>query len=109
MPQQLNATSLLSSVSVPALTSVASPEAAEDELPALPSIQPGRYRHYKGGEYEVLGVVRHSETLDPLVLYRPLHNHSGMWVRPYGMFLEKVEVNGAQVPRFALLPDAART
>jgi len=82
---------------------------ASDDLPPLPAVAPGRYRHYKGGEYEVLGVVRHSESLEPLVLYRPLYNHSGMWVRPHGMFLETVEVHGAQVPRFALLPDAART
>ena len=109
MPQQPNATSLLSSVSVTAPTSVTYSVAAQDDLPALPSIQLGRYRHYKGHAYEVLGVVRHSESLEPLVLYRPLYNSSGMWVRPYGMFLETVEVHGAQVPRFALLPDAART
>ena len=82
---------------------------APDDLPPLPAVTLGRYRHYKGGEYEVLGVVRHSETLEPLVLYRPLYNHSGMWVRPHGMFLETVQAQGAQVPRFALLPDAART
>ena len=70
-------------------------------LPALPPIALGRYRHYKGGEYEVLGVVRHSETLEPLVLYRPLYNDSGMWVRTYAMFLETVEVDGAMVRRFA--------
>ena len=70
-------------------------------LPPLPAEpRPGRYRHYKGGEYEVLGVVRHSESLEPLVLYRPLYNTSGMWVRPHAMFLETVEVYGAEVPRF---------
>jgi len=72
-----------------------------DDLPPLPTVAPGRYRHYKGGEYEVLGVVRHSESLEPLVLYRPLYNASGLWVRPYAMFLETVEVDGAQVLRFA--------
>jgi hypothetical protein len=72
-----------------------------DDLPPLPTVALGRYRHYKGGEYEVLGVVRHSESLEPLVLYRPLYNTSGMWVRPYYMFLETVEVDGAQVLRFA--------
>lgn len=82
---------------------------ALDDLPPLPAVTPGRYRHYKGGEYEVLGVVRHSETREPLVLYRPLYNHSGMWVRPHGMFLETVQVHGAQVPRFALLTEEART
>lgn len=71
------------------------------DLPTLPTLPEGRYRHYKGGEYEVLGVVRHSETLEPLVLYRPLYNTSGMWVRPFAMFLETVQVDGATVPRFA--------
>jgi hypothetical protein len=71
-----------------------------DDLPPLPSIRSGRYRHYKGGEYEVLGVVRHSETLEPLVLYRPLYNDSGLWVRPFAMFLETVEVGGEAVRRF---------
>jgi enamine deaminase RidA (YjgF/YER057c/UK114 family) len=70
-------------------------------LPALPSIPPGRYRHYKGGEYEVLGVVRHSESLEPMVLYRPLYNESGMWVRPHAMFLEQIEFDGTLQPRFA--------
>ena len=72
-----------------------------DDLPPLPTVALARYRHYKGGEYEVLGVVRHSESLEPLVLYRPLYNASGLWVRPYAMFLETVEVDGAQVLRFA--------
>ena len=70
------------------------------DLPTLPPITPGRWRHYKGLDYEVLGVVRHSETLEPLVLYRPLYNDSGMWVRPYAMFLESVEVEGRLRPRF---------
>lgn len=72
-----------------------------DQLPPLPQIALGRYRHYKGGEYEVLGVVRHSESLEPLVLYRPLYNESGMWVRPYAMFVGEVEVEGVRRPRFA--------
>jgi hypothetical protein len=72
-----------------------------DQLPPLPQIALGRYRHYKGGEYEVLGVVRHSESLEPLVLYRPLYNESGMWVRPYAMFVGEVEVEGVRQPRFA--------
>jgi hypothetical protein len=78
-----------------------------DDLPPLPTVALGRYRHYKGGEYEVLGVVRHSESLEPLVLYRPLYNASGLWVRPYAMFLETVEVDGAQVLRFAPLGTTA--
>ncbi len=71
------------------------------DLPPLPSIPLGRYRHYKGGEYEVLGVVRHSETLEPLVLYRPLYNATGMWVRPFDMFLETIEHEGQRQPRFS--------
>jgi hypothetical protein len=70
------------------------------DLTPLPQIQCGRYRHYKGGEYEVTGVVRHSETLEPMVLYRPLYNDSGLWVRPFGMFFETVEVEGRSEPRF---------
>jgi hypothetical protein len=71
------------------------------DLAPLPQAAPGRYRHYKGNDYDVLGVVRHSETLEPLVLYRPLYNDSGLWVRPYAMFFEQVEVNGIRTPRFA--------
>jgi len=71
-----------------------------DELPPLPATPIGRYRHYKGGEYEVLGVARHSETHEPLVVYRPLYNASGWWVRPHAMFFEAVNVGGALRPRF---------
>lgn len=74
-------------------------------LPALPSISTGRYRHYKGGEYEVVGVARHSETLEPMVIYRPLYNQTGLWVRPYSMFFEHVDVNNLLQPRFALIED----
>lgn len=72
------------------------------DLPPLPTATLGLYRHYKGGEYEVLGVVRHSETLEPLVLYRPLYGESGTWVRPFNMFFEAVTHAGVAVPRFAL-------
>ena len=75
------------------------------DLPPLPHAPAGRYRHYKGGEYQLLGVVRHSETLEPLVLYRPLYNHGGDWVRPYAMFFESVVIDGVLQPRFARLPD----
>ena len=74
------------------------------QLPPLPPIPLGRYRHYKGGEYEVLAVVRNSESLEPMVLYRPLYNESGTWVRPFAMFIGQVEVNGVSQPRFALMP-----
>lgn len=70
------------------------------DLTPLPEAPAGRYRHYKGGEYRVLGVVRHSETLEPLVLYSPLYNDSGLWVRPYRMFFEHVDVSGRREPRF---------
>lgn len=75
--------------------------AMNDDLPALPSIELGRYRHYKGGEYEVVGVVRHSESLEPLVLYRPLYGNAGSWVRPLSMFFEPVEHEGRSQPRFS--------
>ena len=75
------------------------------DLSPLPAIAPGRYRHYKGGEYEVVGVVRHSETLEPMVLYRPLYNDLGLWVRPYDMFVGLVEIDGVPQLRFERLPD----
>ena len=74
---------------------------SDTDLPPLPQAPRGRYRHYKGGEYELLGVVRHSETLEALVLYRPLYGDSGDWVRPHAMFFSDVDVNGRRVPRFA--------
>lgn len=73
------------------------------DLPPLPDAPPGRYRHYKGLEYEVIAVARHSETLEPLVVYRPLYQDSGLWVRPHAMFFEDVEVDGKRLPRFALV------
>ena len=68
---------------------------------------PGRYRHFKGGEYEVLGVARHSETQEPLVVYRPLYNDTGLWVRPLSMFQEVVDHEGKLVSRFQLVDAAA--
>ncbi len=76
------------------------------DLPPLPTIALGTYRHYKGRDYAVLGVVRHSESLEPMVLYRPLDNASGHWVRPLAMFLETVGVDGRTVPRFTLIRPA---
>ena len=70
------------------------------DLTALPDTPLGRYRHYKGGEYEVIGVARHSETHEPLVAYRPLYNGSGRWARTHAMFFEAVLVDGARRPRF---------
>ena len=72
----------------------------DSDLPALPATLLGHYRHYKGGEYEVVGVARHSETHEPLVVYRPLYNASGWWVRPHAMFFGSVTIGGRVQPRF---------
>ena len=74
----------------------------DSDLAPLPAAPLGRYRHYKGGEYEVIGVARHSETHEPLVVYRPLYNASGWWVRPHAMFFETVTIEGVVQPRFTL-------
>lgn len=79
-----------------------------EALPPLPTLTTGRYRHYKGGEYEVIGVVRHSESLEPMVLYRALYNDSGHWVRPLAMFVEMVAHEGVSQPRFRLVSTAAQ-
>ncbi|KMQ72887.1 DUF1653 domain-containing protein [Marinobacter subterrani] len=68
-------------------------------------IRPGRYRHYKGKDYEVLGIARHSETEEQMVVYRCLYGDHSLWVRPLAMFRETVEVAGEQVPRFARLDE----
>ncbi len=72
----------------------------EDALPPLIETPPGRYRHYKGGLYEVVGTVRHSETLEPMTLYRALYGAGGLWVRPAAMFAEQVVVDGVAQLRF---------
>lgn len=74
---------------------------AQDDLAPLPDIATGRWRHYKGGEYEVLGMARHSETQEPLVVYRPLYNATGMWVRPHAMFIGEVCIDGVTQARFS--------
>ena len=65
-------------------------------------IEPGKYKHYKGGEYQVLGVAKHSETLEDFVVYEALYNNeiAKLWIRPLAMFEEEVEVDGKRVPRF---------
>ena len=63
-------------------------------------IKPGRYRHFKGNEYEVIGIARHSETEEELVVYRALYGESGLWVRPVSMWEETVERDGKILPRF---------
>ena len=66
-------------------------------------IKPGTYRHYKGKDYQVIGTAQHSETLETLVVYKPLYKDSGLWVRPLAMFIENVSVDGKLIPRFKLL------
>ena len=89
-------------------TAGAAGDGAGDPLPPIgPLIATGLYRHYKGGCYEVLGLVRHSETLEVMVLYRALYGEHGLWVRPRAMFEGQVQVDGAMVARFARLADAA--
>jgi len=68
-------------------------------------IQPGRYRHYKGNDYEVLGVARHSETEEEVVVYRALYGEGGLWVRPLAMFLETVLIEGRSYPRFQFVAE----
>lgn len=68
-------------------------------------IRPGRYRHFKGGEYEVLGVASHSETLEPMVVYRALYGEGGLWVRPASMWNQWVERDGYAGPRFTFVED----
>lgn len=66
----------------------------------IPAPAPGKYRHFKGREYEVLGTARHSETMEPMVVYRPLYEDSGWWVRPLSMFVETVTRDGQTIKRF---------
>lgn len=74
------------------------------------NIKPGRYRHYKGKEYEVIGTAHHSETLEELVVYRAMYDspdfgYAALWVRPAAMFAETVLVDGKQIARFCFLSD----
>ncbi len=72
----------------------------------MENIRLGRYRHYKGKEYEVLGVARHSETLEAMVVYRALYGEGGLWVRPASMWNQSVNADGRQVMRFEYIGDA---
>ena len=72
------------------------------------TLQPGLYRHYKGGLYSVLGVARHSETEESLVVYQPQYGERGLWVRPLEMFTEQVMLEGKPVPRFQYLDAEAQ-
>jgi hypothetical protein len=66
-------------------------------------IKPGVYRHYKGNEYEVIGVAKHSETEEEMVVYKALYYKGGLWVRPLKMFEEQVQKGNGKVPRFMWL------
>jgi len=66
----------------------------------MEEVRPGRYRHFKGNEYEVIGVAKHSETLEPMVVYRALYGEGGLWVRPVSMWNEQVEREDYSGPRF---------
>lgn len=66
-------------------------------------IKPGKYRHFKGNEYEVLGVGLHSETLEEMVIYRALYGNCGLWVRPAAMWNEMVEKDGEKIKRFSYI------
>ena len=71
----------------------------------MPNIKPGKYRHFKGGEYEVIGVGKHSETLEEYVVYRALYGEGGLWVRPASMWNELVERDGQTFRRFTYIGD----
>lgn len=76
----------------------------------MASVKVGTYRHYKGKQYRVLGVARHSETLEPLVIYQALYDSEeygphALWARPLPMFLEQVHVDGRSLPRFTYVDD----
>ncbi|HIZ51036.1 MAG TPA: DUF1653 domain-containing protein [Candidatus Pseudomonas excrementavium] len=68
-------------------------------------LKPGRYRHYKGKDYRVIGIARHSETEEPLVVYRTLYGEFDLWVRPLEMFTEMVVVEGKTYPRFTFISE----
>ena len=76
-----------------------------NEWPALPVIRTGKYRHFKGNEYEVIGVARHSETLEPMVVYRALYGDGGIWVRPAAMWDGTVERDGVTYKRFTFVEE----
>jgi len=69
----------------------------------METIRPGRYRHFKGGEYRVLYVAKHSETLEPMVVYQALYGEQGIWVRPASMWNETVERDGKTFCRFTYI------
>ena len=80
-------------------------EITSENFPPLIETPLGRYRHYKGMLYDVVGTVRHSESLEPMTLYRALYGEHGLWVRPTAMFNEDVVIAGVRQKRFAKVAD----
>ena len=72
----------------------------------MSELKPGIYRHFKGNQYELLYVATHSETLEPMVVYRALYGEGGVWVRPASMWNEHVDKNGYSGPRFSWVGEA---
>lgn len=68
-------------------------------------LKPGKYRHFKGKEYELIGIATHSETMESMVVYRALYGEQGLWVRPAAMWTEQVERDGYCGPRFHLVEE----
>ncbi len=69
------------------------------------SIKPGKYRHYKGNDYEVLGLAKHSETLETYVVYKTLYGDYSLWIRPEQMFKETITINNQKIPRFQYIEE----
>ena len=69
----------------------------------MEQLKPGIYRHFKGNMYELVGIAKHSETLEPMVVYRALYGEGGLWVRPAHMWSEQVERDGYKGPRFSFV------
>ena len=77
-------------------------------MSAAQTLRPGRYRHFKGKEYQLLGVATHSETGEPMAVYRALYGEGGLWVRPAAMWQEKVSREGYTGPRFIRIEEETR-
>lgn len=71
----------------------------------MEQVKLGKYRHFKGKLYEVIGVAKHSETLEEFVVYRALYGENELWIRPKKMFLETVKIDGKEVKRFEFIPE----
>ena len=71
----------------------------------MDTIRPGKYRHLKGNEYEVIGIANHSETMEPMVVYRALYGDGGLWVRPASMWDETIERDGKTFKRFTFIDE----